>query len=313
MVLIVGVHGKYGHGKNWFVSEALDAAYDVKKTQFAFADALKEMAAVLLAVDIDTFYIQTLKEMPLPSFINMTETEFIVRISNAISILTGVPTERVIAYHQNNIYIDEFSMHMEEIVFGMVMSLMPYYNHNVKSEKCELKEGTYGLFCQWLGTEVVRRNICQDAWVEIVRRKIESTTAKLVFITDVRFPNETRMVREMGGLVIRVEAPELVLGSRDPDHPSETALDDVNFRTFENNRLPEHDKMPFMIFSPEFMCMAEVNIRSGFRARGKIVCAYNGWVFYRGGGKTDYKESVMARLLSLPYRRSKFSRSQNSA
>lgn len=59
---------------------------------------------------------------------------------------------------------------------------------------------------QRMGTEAGRNIHGPDCWVNIARRKIEATTANVV-LTDVRFPNEAAMVRELGGHVIRIDRP----------------------------------------------------------------------------------------------------------
>ena len=45
-------------------------------------------------------------------------------------------------------------------------------------------------------------------------------------ITDVRFPNEAKAIKDRGGILIRINRPQLI--ERDFEHLSETALDDYN-------------------------------------------------------------------------------------
>lgn len=58
---------------------------------------------------------------------------------------------------------------------------------------------------QTLGTEWGRDLIHPDLWVEIVRRQLNTTTAKTIIFDDCRFENEAEMIHELGGKVIRVE------------------------------------------------------------------------------------------------------------
>lgn len=53
---------------------------------------------------------------------------------------------------------------------------------------------------QTLGTEWGRTHAHPDLWLRIARRQIEQTAGPIV-ITDVRFDNEARLVRDLGGLV----------------------------------------------------------------------------------------------------------------
>lgn len=69
----------------------------------------------------------------------------------------------------------------------------------------------------------VREHVDQDAWVSTALETADILDGPVV-ITDVRFPNEVRMVREAGGRVVRIARP----GLPETDlHVSETALDDL--------------------------------------------------------------------------------------
>lgn len=61
---------------------------------------------------------------------------------------------------------------------------------------------------QIMGTDVGRNLFDPDLWVRLAKRKLESTlSVGDVVITDVRFPNEARLVRGYGGLLVRIERP----------------------------------------------------------------------------------------------------------
>ncbi len=85
---------------------------------------------------------------------------------------------------------------------------------------------------QWWGTEY-RRSQDPDYWVNKAREAAKEATGVPVF-TDVRFPNEADMIREEGGLIVRLEAREVTRKDRGrvntlPNHESETAMDDYEF------------------------------------------------------------------------------------
>ena len=110
---------------------------------------------------------------------------------------------------------------------------------------------------QLLGTEAGRQIIHPDIWVNALMsgyKKVMRTNANKQpdlfnypnwIITDVRFPNEIKAIKDRGGIVIRVNRPLERLGnSKLPKlkhtsvtkHPSETALDDYDFdHIIENN------------------------------------------------------------------------------
>lgn len=69
----------------------------------------------------------------------------------------------------------------------------------------------------------VRDNVDSEAWVQAAYRKARAVDGPVV-ITDVRFPNETEIVRRAGGRLARVYRPDLV--SVDA-HISENAVDHI--------------------------------------------------------------------------------------
>ena len=61
---------------------------------------------------------------------------------------------------------------------------------------------------QIMGTEVGRNLFDPDLWVKLAKRQLESTlSVGDVVVTDVRFPNEARLVRGYGGILVRIERP----------------------------------------------------------------------------------------------------------
>lgn len=84
---------------------------------------------------------------------------------------------------------------------------------------------TYRQLLQLWGSEY-RRGQRKDYWVEKGREKIRNIEG-FVFVDDIRFPDEVRMIHEEGGMVVRVTRPGGPFTSQ-PDHQSETALDDFN-------------------------------------------------------------------------------------
>jgi hypothetical protein len=56
---------------------------------------------------------------------------------------------------------------------------------------------------QYWGTEVCRRGFHDDIWIAALENKLRKTQDDVV-ISDVRFPNEIKAIRNAGGIVIRV-------------------------------------------------------------------------------------------------------------
>ena len=78
---------------------------------------------------------------------------------------------------------------------------------------------------QVIGTDFIRASDT-DFWARIVDNQIhalDETKTDIVFITDVRFPNEADMVRNLGGKIIRIYRDGVGPQSQ---HPSEVTMDD---------------------------------------------------------------------------------------
>lgn len=115
--------------------------------------------------------------------------------------------------------------------------------------------GTYDMSLQetkklnipWMGKEYTVRNLLQDVgnafrdninpdfWVNIMIGKIaaiqKNGSIDTILIPDVRYPNEFKMIKDLGGEVWRIERPNVKL----MNHISETALDDYTFdKVIEN-------------------------------------------------------------------------------
>ncbi len=89
-------------------------------------------------------------------------------------------------------------------------------------------------FLQKLGTDGLRRGLHTNTWVNALfadYKKIEFGDEEQGeypnwVITDVRFPNEAKAIKEKGGVIIRVDRPGVKAINT---HPSEVGLDEWNF------------------------------------------------------------------------------------
>lgn len=82
---------------------------------------------------------------------------------------------------------------------------------------------------QKLGTEAMRNGLHENVWVNALFA--DYTEDKQWVITDVRFPNEFKAIKDKGGIVIRVNRPGHGNSMKElaEAHPSETALDGHDF------------------------------------------------------------------------------------
>lgn len=86
---------------------------------------------------------------------------------------------------------------------------------------------TIGQFQQKLGTEAMRAGLHVETWVLALFANYNNSCDWIV--TDVRFKNEAKAIKDRGGILIRVDGdPARVRANstRDLNHPSEIDLDD---------------------------------------------------------------------------------------
>jgi len=91
---------------------------------------------------------------------------------------------------------------------------------------------------KFIGTDLCRKQMKQiiphvneDFWVECMRRRLE-TINKDIVISDVRFPNEAKLIKEKGGIIIKVSRP---LIEDNDEHESESLVDYIEYDYAINN------------------------------------------------------------------------------
>lgn len=94
---------------------------------------------------------------------------------------------------------------------------------------------------QVFGTEVIRARD-EGFWVQRVREKIEpaGVTARWV-ITDIRFDNEARMIRKLGGEVIEIVRDTTGYDKHGADHVSEAGITRslIDYTVYNNGTVAE--------------------------------------------------------------------------
>lgn len=91
---------------------------------------------------------------------------------------------------------------------------------------------------QVVGTDIFRNYFDDGIWVNATLRDIAQSDARVIFISDVRFPSEVISLLDEGAYVIRLLRDVCNVDA----HSSETALDDFNFErknciVFDNRKM----------------------------------------------------------------------------
>ena len=98
----------------------------------------------------------------------------------------------------------------------------------------EDKTGITRALLQIYGTEIFRRRVSDTYWVDKCVQAVNDSSASVVFVTDVRYPNELDAFLDWynedqvgrHAASIRIERPDFLRGGSADEHTSEKALDD---------------------------------------------------------------------------------------
>lgn len=126
------------------------------------------------------------------------------------SVLTGIPVEKFEDQEFKKSYLGE-----------EWNKLIPY--HYRGDDVFIQRKTTVREFLQNLGTEAIRKHLHPDTWVNALFSEYKPDHPKWI-ITDVRFLNEVKRIKEKGGILIRVEREDSIKS----EHISETELLDYN-------------------------------------------------------------------------------------
>lgn len=190
------------------------------------------------------------------------------------SILTGIPVEDFEKEEVKNSYLgEEWSIDVIQVdltKLGEELShYSPKYLRTVGKVLPKAIRPTVRELMQKVGTDAMRDVIHPDVWVNALLKDYKiieldlATGAKYPnwIISDCRFENEANAIKEIGGVIVRVNRKSLEIekiqkailrtgGYLAPEHPSETSLDSYKFDyVIENDGTIEEliDKVKVML------------------------------------------------------------------
>lgn len=200
-----------------------------------------------------------------------TIKQFGTKLKQIISILTNIPIEelekeeiknKVLSSEWDRYLLKEYWVNDNHVVdekyvyFATEKSMQDYINTTKHTDYTCYQAGkrsiTIRQLLQQIGTEVMRDAIHPNIWINALFNDYYKSIKELNpfedpipyfeknakypnwIITDLRFPNELKAVKEKKGITIRVNR-DLQKESDDYSHISETALDDAEFDYVINN------------------------------------------------------------------------------
>ena len=191
--MVVGISGKMGSGKD-LVYDMLCELSDVDFENKKFAYPIKWIVSVLIGCDISQLEDREFKNKELGE--EWTKYRIITK---------GLPNYYVSTLQE----AEDNTRHSNQRYVKVVM--------------------TPRLLLQLLGTEAGREIIHPNIWVNALFADYSEDSNWI--ITDVRFPNEAKAIKDKGGILIRINRPQYLdngLVIRKNEHLSETSLDDYD-------------------------------------------------------------------------------------
>lgn len=167
--MIIGLGHRMGTGKNTVAS--IIQYLNIKKMSYERLRTIKEVPSALENFDSNISYYQS----------DWRQHSFAWTLKEIASNLTGLPLETFCTQE------------------GKQSELPPEWNIKVGDNYVPM---TVRQLLQKLGTDAIRNNVHQDAWVNALM--VEYRPSYKWCITDVRFPNEANAIKAKGGVMINV-------------------------------------------------------------------------------------------------------------
>jgi dephospho-CoA kinase len=121
--------------------------------------------------------------------------------------------------------------------------------------------------CQWLGTDMVRNTIDKDNFIRRMdMRLLEQSMESNVLITDVRFDNEVDLIREYGGVIVKIIRPDQEEDAGSTEHESENGVTYSDYTVINNASLVEFENAIVKICKPLFCD----DIRQGHKKKPRV-------------------------------------------
>ncbi len=231
MTIVLGFSGKKQSGKDTLVNNISPLLVGTTK-KYSFADGLKNFLVDVMGLrheqvwgteeqkNTKTIYLWD----KLPEYMRWENGGRWVEFSDTI--------EQQLPLFENTISSNKFSP--EKAYWDLVHS-----GSSISPIKLKTGAMTGRELMQVLGTDICRRMFSQYIWVNSTFKAIERDNVDFAVIPDLRFPSELQGIKNAGGLVIRLTRNT----ANGDEHPSETALDDYDWGSLNDNVLLVPDSL----------------------------------------------------------------------
>ncbi len=132
-----------------------------------------------------------------------------------------------------------YRYHTARVAFGDILKREVAAATQLDVEFINANKEQFRELLQCWGTQFRRKLFGENYWVRQMKREMDrlrnddggylQQPCDIVFVTDVRFPNEAEAIKDEGGVVVRVDRGDFILNQDAASHSTETALDDYQF------------------------------------------------------------------------------------
>lgn len=211
-MIVIGLTGPIGHGKS------------------TFADALKKLEpstvhleTSLVVADVANAMHDVLTEIPDPYDVDA--------LNNWLRSLPAILLEHLqIRCTFEQLQLDQASIEQHPIEYQKLIMHVENLKRNPALAKQQISHDnkeTYRPFLQWLGGYLIQR-VSQTIWFDKISKQVYSARAKgykLCIIGGLRYPSDATVIRNTGGIIIKVYRPSHL--QNDMLDPTERERDNI--------------------------------------------------------------------------------------
>lgn len=252
---ILALCGDAGCGKDYAASVI---NHKFSSHRVAFADEVYNSAAILFGTTVESLGRRLTKNTPMYTYITYSNS---IKFIDYIHKITGVP---------RHIAADGLAQWIEKDLKKFLSTFETPVNDKILAHLYISPRN----ILRYVGTDYGRQYLYPEVWVDIVRNKIAQTKGNIV-ITDVRFPDEVALVRELNGSIIKIYT-DTTKYSSEKSHISDKEVTDFDASIFNN-------------FTPSFKKALEIiarqvlleNVTRNFNVRSNRTTSTKPFICYR--------------------------------
>lgn len=240
--ILIGFQGKAGSGKDTFANMMMDnCGIHVIPHRVAFADVMKRVVSELYGVELEAFYDREKKEIKLD--VSVSEDRLSPR-----DIMQHFGTE-IVRNMDEDFWVKRMSAEVARVLKDFNMARW------AAGAPASVNSSEVNRLSQYNYTYMMLERMASEEYSKYYG---SSSTAQVVLIPDVRFPNEQEYILENGGYLIEIQRGESDVGEMNHEHASETSLNDS---TIEPHFIIHNDAGLSKLFTQSISILNHLGLR----------------------------------------------------